>query len=304
MNWWITPLLAPDAGDGAAAPSGAATGGDAPGAGGALVNGGQQPAGAGGGGAPGAVADPNAPVGDGKWAPPEYIPAHLRDEDPAKFAAKVAEDWKRQRDEIGKRGAPPKDPAGYTFKPSDKVAPFVPKLENDPVFLAFRDQAHKTGMAPGQFQDLVSGFYETLVEKGVLAKPYNPGAERRAYLGEQASGMTDEQTIEAMRPHIASAEGFLNGLKRNGTLTAESVKALEPLLETHVGLRALAGLRGAMGGRGLQPGGDAGSAGGVTRTELQARMRDPRNDRSSGKYDAKFAAAIDADYKRLYGPGA
>lgn len=253
---------------------------------------------------PGAVADPTSlPAGGGAFTVPDFIPAHLRDDDPAKFAQKVAEDWKRQRDDIAKRGAPvPTDPSGYKFTPSEKAKGFVGNLDNDPVYTAFRDQAHKAGMAPQVFQELLGGFYDTLAEKGVLGVPYDAGKERRGFLGDEAKTMSDDQTIEAMRPHIASAETFLNGLGRNGTLKPESVKALEPLLETAVGLRTIAALRHAMGARGLALGGDApGDHGGVTRSDLQARMRDPRNDRSSGKYDAKFAASIDADYKRLFG---
>src|SRR5262249_12703262 len=160
------------------------------------------------------------------------------------------------------------------------------------VFLAFRDAAHKNGMSPQAFQDVVGNFYDTLVDKNLLGKPYDAGAERRAFLGAQANGMSDEQTIEAMRPHIAQAETFLSGLTRNGSISADTQKALEPLLETSVGLRALQQLRGLVGNRGPQGGGDPGGAPGLTRADLQTRMRDPRNDRMSGKYDARFAAQI------------
>ena len=315
MNW-NAALHAPDTGTGAGTQSGGeATGGAAGPSAGVAGGNGLDPAGhglsqgsrpgQGSGGGAGVVADPSkAPPGATQWTVPDFIPAHLRDDDPTKFAAKLADDWKRQRDDIGKRGAAPKEPAGYAFKPSDKAAPFVGGLEADPVFLAFRAEAHKAGMAPEAFQTLLGGFYDTLVDKGVLGAPYDAGKERRGFLGDAAKTMSDDQTVEAMRPHIAQAETFLQGLQRNNTLKGESVKALEPLLETAVGLRTLAALRHALANRGLAFGGEAGAgAGGITRAELQTRMRDPRNDRNSGKYDAKFASEIDADYKKLFGAG-
>jgi len=312
MNWsGLGVVLAPDTGTGSAAPggapagpsTGAPSGGGGPGANGldtghALSQGAKPGSGQAG---PGAVADPSK-VPTAGFTLPDFIPQHLRDDDPAKFATKIAEDWKRQRDEIGKRGNAPKEATGYSFKPSEKATPYVGRLEQDPIFLAFRDQAHKAGMAPQTFQDLVGGFYDTLVDKGVLGAPYDAGRERRAFLGDDAKSMSDEQTIDAMRPHIAAAETFLNGLGTNGTLRPDNVKALEPLLESAVGLRTLNALRHAMGSRGLALGGDApGDLGGLSRSDLQKRMRDPRADRNSGKYDAKFVAQIDADYKRLFG---
>jgi hypothetical protein len=307
MNWFDTALHAPDIGNssGAASPSGGpgapspgAAGGNGLDSGHGLSQGARPGDGQAG---PGAVGDPSR-LAAPSFAMPDFIPQHLRDDDVGKFAVKLADDWKRQRDDIARRATPvPKDAAGYAFNPSEKAKGYVGNLTQDPVFLAFREQAHKAGMSPSGFQDLLSGFYDTLVDKGVLGQPYDAARERRGYLGDESKTMSDEQTIEAMRPHIASAETFLNGLGRNGTLRPEAVKALEPLLETAVGLRTLGALRHAMGSRGLSLGGDSPGETGLTRTDLQARMRDPRNDRSSGKYDPKFAAQIDADYKRLFG---
>lgn len=237
------------------------------------------------------------------WKAPDFIPAHLQADKPEELVTNLAEDWKRQRDDIAQRGAPPASPAEYAYTPSDKVKSLVGDLVADPVMNLFKEQAHKAGLPAAAFQTIVGGLYDQMAEKGLLPPPYSEENEFKAMLGDAAAGLSKDQMAQIAAPRIKAAETFLDGLVNNTTLDEPAVNELKAMLDLGHGVRAIEGLMRAMGQvkPGIQPSGDAAPVTGMTAKDLTARNADPRNDPDNPKFDRAFADETHALYKKFYG---
>lgn len=290
------PVFEADGGAGGA-PSSAPSGGAAPAAGGA--------GGPSGGATTAPIGAPGAQDNSGGWRAPDFLPDHLRGKDVGETFARVAEDWKGLRDRVAQTPAPGKTVAEYAFTPSEKSAPFLGDLANDPVLAVSQEAALKAGLSPKQFSDFVGQFYDTLADAGKLPQPYDAARERAALIGPDARFMSEAQQVEAVRPVLEGAARFLDGLKTTGELTPEAHALLGAQLDTAAGAKAIAAIAklfAANGPRGLAMGGEAGGAGRpTTAADLRARQRDARNDPDSASFDRGFREKTQQMYREYYG---
>jgi hypothetical protein len=289
--------------DGASGGAGAPAGGAAPAAGGAASP-------AGGLSAPGGVGDlgrappaagGNQPDGQpqpGAWKLPDGVPDHLRADSADAFAAKLFEDWGKQRGVISKF-EPAKSVEDYVYTPSDKLKPFVGDLAKDPVFAIARDAALKAGVPKGAFPTFVGGVYESLVDKGLVPPPYDPVKERDAFFGDEARGLTEAQKVERLGPLLNGAQGFIASLVSDKVIDKGGGDQLLGLLDTANGAKAVLALQKAMTARGLTPQGGPGGDAGMSRDGLRARLADPRNDLNSAQYDRAFAEETNRLYQKF-----
>lgn len=294
----FAPLRSPDdAGAAAAGSDGTGAGGDAtlaaPGVSGQLGD----PSGA-------TDASANNGANAGAWKLPDGIPEHLKADKPEDFATKLFDDWKKQRGNaqtLAEKFKPAEKVDDYKFEPSDKIKPFVGDLAKDPVFGVAREMFLKAGVPAAMFGPVVGGLYEALADKGMLPKPYNPVGEVKAFLGDEAAHMNEEQLQARITPIVDAANGWVDGLVASKVLDKTTANELHALADTASGLRALVALQNHFKtGDALKPGGEQGSPG-VTRADLAARQRDPRNDVNSPRFDKAFQAETERLYRQVIG---
>jgi hypothetical protein len=238
------------------------------------------------------------------WKMPDGVPDHLKADDAVGFAAKVFDDWGKQRNanrDMGAKYAPPADVKGYEYKPSDKAAPFVGDQTKDPVFTVARDAALKAGMPSKMFGEFIGGLYDQLADAGALKPPYDASKARRDFLGDAAKTMDDKATLDAVAPIMTGLETFIDGLKNQKVLGEGQDEALKELLDTPNGMKALQSLQSVLASKGITPGGVAPAGAAEAAAAFDARRLDPRNDFNSGKYDKKFADETHEMSKRMFG---
>lgn len=256
-----------------------------------------------GGGAAGGSPPPPPAAGDGGGSPPaagayrpEGLPDHLYDADPKAFADKLFGAYKGARDQIAQRGAVPEAADKYTFAPPPEVAPYFGDVTKDPAFVAFAGVAHKHGLTDKQFGPLLADFMGEVKKLGI-EPPVDIKAEHAKMFPDIADAAAREQKVNAtINDHAA----WIDTLgKQNPKIGEAGATELSLLLGTAAGVATLAALREQLGQEVLPAHGDA--AGGVNAADLQARLKDPRNDNRSPKFDRAFAEETDRLYRDRYG---
>lgn len=247
--------------------------------------------------------NPGAMPGSGGWAAPEFLPQALRGMNESETFGKVAEDWRRQRDLIGKLPAAAQSAADFTVELSERAKAALGDLSSDPMFAAAKEAAFKAGMPPGQFKDMMGGLFNSLAEQGVLPKPIDQRAEVIAALGERGRNMSDKELNDAIVPMHAEASHFRDGLARTGALDAASLDAVNRMMDTGAGLRAIVSMARAANANapgGPNPGGQA-SGQNITKEQLNAMVNDPRAVAGSPNFDPAFHATVEQAFKNFYG---
>jgi len=284
-------------GEGAGA-GGAAGGGDPGGAGAA----GGAGAGAGAGGAGGG--DPGAGGGaaDPYWR--DFLPADIKADKPEERFDRLANSWKSQRDQIASRPAAPKTAAEYAFEPSDKVKPYFPDPAKDPILGIAREAALEVGLPKDAFGKFVGKIYETAIEKGLLAAPYDPMAEGQKIAERIAPGKAWAEAKPMVAAAVKDAESFAGVLADQLKLGDGAKGLLTGLSDDAAGVELLQALSGAMGkDPAFKVGGTAASASGWTKDSLDAAVKDPRYNPYDRAYDKDFRAKVDAGFKQVHGEG-
>ncbi|WP_336800489.1 hypothetical protein [Kaistia sp. MMO-174] len=268
------------------------------------------PEGAGGGGAADAGAgggDPAAAAAaaaSAAAAPPELyrpqgLPDHLVGATNQETIDKLYGAYTPLREDMAKRGAVPKDPKEYVFEPSDRLKPFFDNAD-DPVMNQFRQVAQKIGIPTGQFSAILEETFGPLVESGVLGPTYDPQAEL-AQLGKLIQAPDGPAGKTAIAAAANEATSFAEGLGAHLKLGDEAKGAVLALADTASGIVALRAIKGMLGERGIQLGGESGGQG-WTKERLKSMVGDERIDPYSPKFDKTLRAEYDAAYQRLY-PG-
>lgn len=252
----------------------------------------------------GGIASP-PPAVSGDWQMPDGFPDRLKATSQDEFFGKLQEDWKKQHQTLSGLPAAPKSVDDYRVTLGEKTAAAIGDLEKDPGFAIAKKAALAAGISADAFGKLVPTFYDGLVEAGLVAKPVSLVSEAAKFLGRDAPFADEQAAAQAIGPLFETIQRGVDKIAEDAKLGPESKAALYALMDTADGLRAAQAIVKALGGDkgGPQPGGAGGGATGVTRTQLQERVKDPRNQVFSSKYDANFAAETRRLYEQL-GPGA
>ena len=197
--------------------------------------------------------------------------------------------------EIAEAPRAPAKADDYKLALSEDLTKRYSDLDNDPVLSIWRDVAFKNGLTDQQFNGAISQLYGELIQKGLIEPPLDTNAEIEKLM--PSRGTPIEREAEAMR-RINGVHNQLTGLVQSGTLSRKEANMVQALAATADGVMTLEKLFTRMGEHGLQSGGRP--SGVLSKDELEAQMRDERYDSRSSKYDKKFRARVDADWRRLH----
>lgn len=276
-------LRAPDDGGGTG-------GGDPPPGGGA----GDPPPGGGGNG------DPPA------FTPPDFLPEHLRGKDPAETLAKLAPDWKAQRDGLAQRWTPPPDkPEAYEFAPAAELKQFfADDPAKDPVVGVLRGVAHKIGMSADRFAPFVNDAVAELQKAGLIGAKDETAVdyakEWPQLVPDDKKSLPEPEQKAAAKARLDTAQAFADTLKSRGDIDEGMHGEFGVLLETAAGVRLVEFMiSGITKEKGFVFGGQGGG-GGYTMADYNRDSGDPRYSSTSPKYDPAFRADVDAKAKPLW----
>ncbi len=281
---WFTILRAPDdgAGGGDGGGSGGGEGGDA---------------GGGEGGKP--AGDP--PAGGAGDPPAPYRPEGLSDDLFGETDTATIDNLHNRvnglRQELGARGQVPKEPGDYKFELSEKAAPFVEMGNDDPTMGTIRELAQQHGLTDKQFQffpDLV----DKMVDAGVIERPVDPDAIMSELAPSDFKGTAEEMKAEGAK-RMTAAQLWIDTFDDKAGFDQPMRDELAMLTTTPAGVQVLEKFMKSGIQESVLPGGDG--KGGVTATDIDARIADPRNDFNDPKYDEAFAKETREMGKRLHG---
>ncbi len=276
-------LLAPD--DGAGSGAGA---GDPPAAGGA----GDPPAGGDGG---------NPPA----FAAPDFLPEHLRGKDAAETLAKIAPDWKTQRDTLAQRQpAKPETADGYEFAPADNTKQFFKDdPTKDPVIAVMKQVAHKYDMAKDKFAGFMNDTLGELAKAGLIGGDtagIDYAKEGAALVPEDKRNLPEAEQKALAKARVDTAQTFADTLKARGEIDDSMHQEFSLLLETAAGVRLVEFMAsGLTAEKGLVLGGGV-SGSGYSMADYNRDAADPRYFSTGAKYDPAFRAEVDAKSKHLF----
>jgi hypothetical protein len=242
------------------------------------------------------------PIGgaDGQGAQlhkPDGIPDHVLGQSDQETIDKLFTAYKGARDELAK-GKPAIPKAGeYKFEWSDAVKGAGGIASDDEAVKAFAEIANEHGYTQQQI-DAIPKFFDKLVEKGVIEKPFDsarmledlaPAEFRGTPEQRQAKGGERLNQAEAFIGQLTAEQGFSDAMKqelRLLTTSVEGVRVVEAFMRSGMNASVSAGA----GGRQTA----------VTKADLQARTADPRNDAFGSKFDPDFAEETRKMFKQLY----
>jgi hypothetical protein len=236
----------------------------------------------GGGGAGGGAP---AGGGDGGWKAPEGLPAEYAGKTADETLGKLLPAFTEARTradglhgELARVPRAPEKPELYTYKPSEKLAPFFGDVATNPALGHARAAAHKAGISDAAFGALIEGTYGPMLEAGLILPPYDPKAEIQNYM--KLSGV--DQTAAAAQ--FAEAEAFAKGLGAQLKLPAEAATgvtaALVALTDTAEGNILLRALSARLAENGIRIAADSTGTqqGAMTKEEAERLSSDPRID--------------------------
>ncbi len=271
-------------------------------------------AGAGGGTPPQGGGEPGAGAGGGAgqqppsppaWQPPEWLPEHMRADDPTEALQKVWRAYEGYQKAHKSAGPVPESPDGYAFElPKELAEKGVDLAADDAAVKLFREAAHAAGLGAEQFKRVLPAFLEKAAETGLLQPPIDVEAELKA-LGEEAGGQTPEEVAQAGKQRLAAAVDFVKQLRLRGALGEEEAEALMDLAVDAPGVRAIEKLmRMVQAGESAVPGAQPGFVPQpVSQSDVDALMRDARYDTRSAKYNPAFRAEADRKIAAFYARG-
>lgn len=257
------------------------------------------------GGAPGGGAPAGAAPAGGEWKAPDGFPQELAGKDMGESFEKLWGGYQQLhsraeglRTQLAQQPKAPDKPDGYAFTPSEKLAPYFAGDRNAPVLEQARAAFHKHGIPAAAFQGVIEDLYGPMIEKGLLAAPYDAKAEIKTFQG--AYGLDDKATQTA----LAEAETFAKGLFGQLQGIPEPLKKaaeaeMMVFAETAGGMAVLRALSARLGENGIRVAGQPVNNGPLSDAELDQLTSDPRIDpRNRDKTDPnlRFDAALRQRY--------
>lgn len=229
---------------------------------------------------------------------PEGVPEHLFGATNNETIDKMFGAYKGARDELAK--GKPAVPAAkdYQWNWSEAVKGQGGIASDDAAIGAFAEIAHEHGYTQQQI-DAIPKFFDKLIEKGVIEKPFDsaqlltdlaPAGYRGTPEEVQARGSQRLAAAEAWIGQLPASAGFDDAMRQEMrllTTSAAGVKVIETFMKSGMNPSASAG-------------GNGSQQGAVTKGDLDRRVADPRNDAYGQKYEPDFAAETRRMFKQLY----
>lgn len=291
-------------GAGGPAAGGAAGGGQASGGGGSAPAGGAQSGAknpftgeAAGGGQP-----PPAAMGhNGGPRFPDGLPDHLKGTNEGETLSKVWAAYSGAREEIAKRGAPPKDASEYAIEFDDDLKAVFGDPSTSAELKIFKTVAHRHGLTKEQVAGLARDYHAGLLSEKIVT-PIDYMKEARAIVGDAARGRTEEQIKQEAGKIWTDTAGWVDGLVGSKAVSKEGGERLKGLLETADGIAAVRALRQMTLESAINPGAGQGAPGGISKDDLVKRQADPRNQPFSGKFEQAFYDETNRLFQGFYAP--
>ena len=196
---------------------------------------------------------------------------------------------------------PPKEAKEYTFKPTDKLAPFFGQEKDNQVLDAFRDVSLKHGLAQSQFEGVINEFYGTLIEKGLMQTPVTLDAEFQKLGG--SSGDPASQIRKGQERMLELGATF-DALAASKQISADQAGALKAMAMTAGDVVALERVLSLIpGAQGPKNGGERGGRAGMSKADVLKRMEDPRYVFNSGQFSQGFYDETERLYAQVAGTG-
>lgn len=270
-------------------------------------------AGGGSGGDGGAGGAGGAGGGGSSWSAPQGLPAEFvganADETLSKLLAGYSDLNTRfggMREKLSKMPAAPEKADGYTFKPSDKLAPFFGDLGQNKTYEAARNAAHKHGLSDAQFSGFIDDVYTPLLDSGALVAPFNPANELKTF--STLTGLDQKGTQETLVANETFAKGLTAQLKDVPDGAKADIEAmLLGLTDTAHGNILLRAISGRLAENGIRVTGEGGGSGQLTADDLKKLDSDPRIDPRNRdhkdpaqRFDAQLRQQYDDAYARLH----
>ncbi len=248
---------------------------------------------------PGAPSSPGAPPAAAQPATQQPLfadlPDHLRGKDDAETAARVAAALKGYRDRDAARGEVPKDAAGYAYKPSDTVAPYLKDMDADPLFAHAKALAAEHGFSTKQFDGFLNGIFGKMVELQLVAPAYDAEAVRARLAPDVADPAQRAVKVDSM---VRDAMSYVTALQQQG-MPKEAADWMLSQLSEAAPIRMLQWLSGQRPG-GAQPALAGQPAGAVTKGDLDRMVIDPRGEVGHAKFDPAFVKMRDDAFRAFY----
>lgn len=286
---WMSLVLCEGEGAGAGAGAGAGSGAAAPAGGLAAAAAAAAASAAGADNGAGAGAGAGAPAGDGGAQAyyPEGLAESFRGKSDKETIDKLAE-------HMGKLPRPPAEAKAYEFKPSEKLAPFFGREQDNKVLDAFRDTALKHGLAQTQFDGVINDFYGQLMEQGLLQPPIVIETEFRKLGGTAGDPATQESKGKQRILELAGNVDALAAAKHFSADQAAAIKGMTQNADQVIAMERLLSL--IPGAQGPSNGGQPGRVGAVTKADVEKRMQ-------QAEYtwgDPKFSQSFYEETQRLW----
>lgn len=203
------------------------------------------------------------------------------------------------RTDMASRGTVPDKLDAYAFTLSEKAKPLISIGDDDKLMAGVRQLAQKHKMPDKMFNGFMSEFFDQVVDLGLIEKPVDPNDVYKE-LGKGKGN--DAEVITAGTQRLNAAQTFINSFGDKDGFTQPMKDELSLLTTSPAGVAVVEKLMSMGFKPSVSTGGGGGGDGGLTKETLQARQADPRNDRSSAKYDPAFAEETLKQYKRFF-PG-
>jgi len=197
--------------------------------------------------------------------------------------------------EIAGRPKAPAKAEEYTLTLSEKQTARFGDMKDDPVLPIVKSVAHAAGLTNDQFQNMFTGLYEGMLEKGLL----DEGIDPQQYIEALAPKGGDPATRKAQAARRANdVLGNLNGLVTRQVLTKSEANLLQAVGDLPQGVIALEKVFKHFGVTGVQGGGQ-GAGGAYSWNQWDQDMKDERYDSQSPKFDMSYRQGIDAKMRTL-----
>jgi len=246
-----------------------------------------------------AAGDPPAAPAAGEIYKPEGMPDDLVGKTNQETIDKLFSINRGFREAQSKNGAVPKDADGYgAIALPEAVAAKIGDLSNDPAMKIVQKVAHEVGMTDKAYGAFLPKVIEAFDKAGLItdASEFDP-KKQFELLAADHKDVTDPREREVVvGKRVTNAKASLDGLLAKGAIDKTDHENLMALLPVATSFRTLEktikALSGGDGGVPL-PGDGAGSGAGLSESEIDQRMLDPRYDTGHPKYDANFRRETD-----------
>jgi len=236
----------------------------------------------------------------GIYNPNNSIPDHLLGQDDKGTIDKLSAAYKGAREEPAKGKPAVPEAKDYQFNWSDKVKGAGGIAADDQAVAAFAEIANKRGLTQDQV-GAVNEFFELAIDKGWIEKPFDSGQLLTELAPPEFRGTPEEKQARGAQ-RLQLADSWISQLDPKTSGMDDAMKQELRLLTTSVaGVRVVEQFMKSGMNPSVSPGGGHMPAA-VTKSDIDARIADPRNNFTDPKFDPAYAEETRNMFKKLY-PG-